>query len=59
MKHFIIAALVVTVCAGSFAIAKGDGDEGERGPEKAKAATPIQKILKELKGLVAREKAKP
>jgi len=59
MKHLIIAGLVLTVLAGSFALADGEGEGNEREREKAKAVTPIQKILKELKGLVAREKAKP
>jgi hypothetical protein len=63
MKHLIITALVLAVCGGSFAFA--DGEEGDRAAgfaaagEKSKAVTPIQKILKELKGLVAREKARP
>jgi hypothetical protein len=57
MKHLIIAALVLAVCGGTLALA--EGEEGANPPEKAKAVTPIQKILKELKSMVAREKAKP
>ncbi len=57
MKHLIIVALVLTVCAGSFALADGDEEANER--EKPKAVTPIQKILKALESIVAREKTKP
>lgn len=65
MKHLIITALALALCAGSLAFAdgeEGDGSAGNAdaaGREKPKAVTPIQKILKELNGLVAREKAKP
>ncbi len=57
MKYLIVVALALTVCAGSFALADGDGDANDR--EKPKAVTPIQKILKALESMVAREKAKP
>jgi hypothetical protein len=61
MKRLTLAALVFAVCAGSLAIADGDepSNEAAAKQEKPKAATPIQKILKELKGMVAREKARP
>ena len=61
MKYLIIFGLVLTVLGGSSVLAdgEGEGDGNGREREKAKEVTPIQKILKELKGMVAREKAKP
>jgi type I site-specific restriction endonuclease len=57
MKNVVIAAVLFSFCVGFAIVAFAEEDEAN--PEQPKPVTPIQKILKELKGLVAREKAKP